>query len=186
MWADVLMPISLVFNLGVCTCGLVAIRWGAGKNTMAEPEEEIVRFALLVNYGIAMVYLFAVTFSKLAILDLYLHVFIDRLSRYTTYATGLILILSLVANFVAVLAQCGRVSSLADLTIEGFCYDLKPQFTWASLPNTFTDLAMLILPIPAIIKLHISWRIKVGILITFLVGSLYVPPPQIWWRKGSV
>jgi hypothetical protein len=155
---------------------LVGARWGAGKHTLAVPQEDIIPFTLLNYYGIATIYLFAVTFSKLAILDLYLHIFIDKFSRYTTYSIGLIVILSLIANFVTVLAQCRPVSFLWDPTGDGFCHDIQAHFTWASLPNIITDLVMLILPIPVIMKLYASWRVKVGILITFLVGSLYVFP----------
>lgn len=43
---------------------------------------------------------------------------------------------------------------------------------WGSLPNIVTDVAMLILPMRVVWNLHLATRLKVGLAITFLVGSL--------------
>lgn len=172
MWADIFMPISLLFNLGVCTCVLLGARWGSGKHTSAVPAADLRHFTILTYYGMATIYLCSVTFSKLAILDTYLHIFIDKFSRYAVYAVGSVVILSLVVNLPTVIAQCRPVSFLWDPVPGGWCNDTHAHFTWASLPNILTDFMMLILPIPMIVKLHASWRVKAGIFITFLVGSL--------------
>lgn len=137
------------------------------------PAADLRHFTILTYYGMATIYLCSVTFSKLAILDTYLHIFIDKFSRYAVYAVGSVVILSLVVNLPTVIAQCRPVSFLWDPVPGGWCNDTHAHFTWASLPNILTDFMMLILPIPMIVKLHASWRVKAGIFITFLVGSLY-------------
>ena len=185
------MPISLLFNLGICTCALrkyhqskgpgsdsdryilVEARWGEGKRTTAVPAADNISLIILNYYGTSIIYLCAVTFSKLAILDIYLHIFIDRLSRYAVYAVGSVIILSLVVNFLTVITQCRPISVLWNPEPGGWCNNIHAHFIWSSLPNMLTDLMMLGLPIPMIWKLHASWRVKAGVFFTFLVGSLY-------------
>jgi hypothetical protein len=192
MASDYFMPISLIFNIGLCICLLrehhchqisgirltkilVGAKWGVGKHIAAVPMGDIINFTYLTYYGMASVYVFAVTFSKLAILDLYLHIFIDTRSRYTSYILGFIIIGSLIGNFVATMAQCTPFANplLYDPTAGGYCGNIHAHFTWASLPNIVTDFVMMILPIPMVLKIHQPWQVKLGIWITFLVGSLY-------------
>ena len=39
-------------------------------------------------------------------------------------------------------------------------------------PNLLSDVVLLILPLPAIAKLHVDIGVKIGLFITFLSGSL--------------
>jgi hypothetical protein len=48
-------------------------------------------------------------------------------------------------------------------------------YTWFSIPNLVTDVAMLALPLPAIWTLKMSRGQKVGLTLTFLTGSMQVP-----------
>ena len=152
----------------------VDARWGAGKHALAVSPGDVVLFTILNYYGISTMYPCAVTFFKLAILDLYPHIFVEKRSRMITYALGVIVSLSCVANEIATIAQCKPVDFLWNPTPGGWCQDIHAHFTWASMPNIITDFPMLLLPIPMIWKLHASWRVKASILVTFLVGSLYV------------
>lgn len=193
MAADYLMPVSLLFNIGVCICllrkyqydqtpriqltkVLVGAQWGVGRHVVAVPMNNIIKFTYLVYYGMAPLYILAVTFSKLAIVDLYLNIFTDKRSRYITYAIGFILIASAVSNFIAVMAQCRPFASavLYNPKADGWCHDIHAHFTWASLPNIITDFIMMILPIPLVWKLQQPWQVKAGIGLSFLMGSVYV------------
>jgi hypothetical protein len=60
-------------------------------------------------------------------------------------------------------------------TQEGSCFNINQFFRWGTFCNIVTDLVMLILPIPVVLKLHLSLRLRLGILVTFILGSLYVP-----------
>ncbi|KAH8648135.1 hypothetical protein BGZ60DRAFT_343745, partial [Tricladium varicosporioides] len=174
MASDYLMPISLVFNIGICICLLLGAKWGVGRHVVAVPMEDLIHFTYLVYYGMAAIYIMAVTFSKLAIIDLYLHLFIDTPSRYISYMMGFIIIGSAISNFVTVMAQCRPFASavLYNPKADGYCHNIHAHFTWASLPNIVTDFVMMILPIPLVLKLHQPWQVKLGIWMTFLVGSV--------------
>ena len=152
-------------------------RWGAGKHVQAVPPADLIPFTIITYYGNSPSYIFAVTLPKLAILDLYLHIFVERISRYLTYSVGVVLVLNLIVQLATLLGQCHPITQLWAPVSWGWCNDLHAQYTWGSLPNIVTDFAMLLLPIPMILKLHASWRVKLGISLTFLVGSLYVESP---------
>jgi hypothetical protein len=46
------------------------------------------------------------------------------------------------------------------------------MFRYGSIPNIVTDVVMLILPMPLIWGLHVSTKVKIGLLVTFLLGSM--------------
>jgi hypothetical protein len=48
------------------------------------------------------------------------------------------------------------------------------MFRYGSIPNIVTDVVMLILPMPLIWGLHVSTKVKIGLLVTFLLGSMWV------------
>lgn len=72
---------------------------------------------------------------------------------------------------------CKPIKYNWDKTIPGgHCGDLNGIFRWTSLPNLITDIAMLILPLPMIWKLHTGLSQKIGLSPTFVTGSMYVSP----------
>jgi hypothetical protein len=190
MASDIFMPISLFLQLVVCTICLgelkepnleyklthstVCVRYGVGRHTVIVSKENIVTATILHYYLLAPIYVIAATVPKMAILDLYLNIFTDKTQRYLTYGIGGCLILAAIANIVTTLAQCEPIYQLWNPVPDGWCHNIHAHFTWGSFPNMFSDLIMLMLPIPMIIRLHASWKIKLGIFLTFIMGSLYV------------
>jgi hypothetical protein len=60
-------------------------------------------------------------------------------------------------------------------TIPGArCWNKRIYATWITVPNFITDIWMMILPVPIIWNLGAPKRVKIGLLLTFLVGSMYV------------
>lgn len=84
----------------------------------------------------------------------------------------------LIAVFVsfefATIFQCIPVSynwrSLVDRTAQGSCTDRQAQVYAAAAFNIFFDILVLLLPVPSLLKLNISWMKKLGVGIVFLVG----------------
>jgi hypothetical protein len=46
------------------------------------------------------------------------------------------------------------------------------MFRYGSIPNLVTDVVVLILPLPLVWGLHVSSKEKIGLLVTFLLGSM--------------
>ena len=124
---------------------------------------------------IPLFYLAAVVFPKLALLAIYLHIFVQPHFRMACYVLVTLLIANWIGNTVAVLLICQPIQYLWDRTITGgHCFHINAWFRWASFLNILTDVAMLLLPLPVIWKLHTSRNVKIGLTITFATGSVYV------------
>lgn len=119
------------------------------------------------------VYVFVVSLSKLAILCLYLRIFTTRLYRRACYGIAVVIILNLIVGMILSLTICKPLAYRWDKTIPGgSCGDIMTGYRWISLPNLVTDVAMLILPLPVIWGLQIGRSRKIGLTLTFLLGSL--------------
>jgi hypothetical protein len=115
----------------------------------------------------------AVLFPKLAILSFYLFIFHTKPYRRTVYALGVICIGSFLAIGLTAVLQCFPLAYVWDKTIEGgHCIDQLAFYRWISFPNIFTDLCMLVLPLPLVWSLNMSRAQKAGLTVVFLTGSL--------------
>ncbi|KAK4502961.1 hypothetical protein PRZ48_006388 [Zasmidium cellare] len=76
----------------------------------------------------------------------------------------------------ATIFQCIPVSynwtSVVDRTATGSCTDRLAQVYTAAAFNIFFDVLVLLLPVPSLLKLNISWMKKLGVGIVFMVGIL--------------
>lgn len=135
---------------------------------------EIVNYVKVMYYAFPCVYLVAVVWSKLAILDLYLQVLVDKPARIACHITSAIIVLNCIANLLATILQClDPFSEIWHPTPGGgHCINTHMHFVWASFPNIITDIMMLFIPLPMILKLKQSPAVKTGVLITFLVGNV--------------
>ena len=69
--------------------------------------------------------------------------------------------------------QCSPVPYAWDKSIYGGnCIDVASFYVCASIPNVVTDVAILLLPLPMIFKLHTNQSQKVGLSIVFLLGTM--------------
>lgn len=119
-------------------------------------------------------YFLSVVPSKLAILSLYLSIFsMQKVTRIICYGTAGIIVANWLGATIAELLSCKPLNYFWDKTLpDGHCFDINAWYRWSSLNNIITDVIMLVLPIPHILRLHMSTRLKLGVSTTFLLGSL--------------
>ncbi|KAF4628667.1 hypothetical protein G7Y89_g9484 [Cudoniella acicularis] len=148
---------------------------GAGYHeaavAMSNPKQLILflKFQLLVPIA----YFAAVLFPKLAILGLYLRIFNQKIYRTAAWTIGVVMTANWIGATVAALFMCQPLSYLWDRTIPGgHCFDIANFFRWGSFMNILTDVAMLVLPLPTIWTLKTSRNIRIGLTVTFAMGSL--------------
>ncbi len=123
--------------------------------------------------AISIIYFAGVNVPKMAILALYRRLFPNKSNRYVIYALMVILIGLTVSTVVTALVACVPFAANWDPTLPGArCIDKEAFFIWGSLPNIITDIVMLILPVRIVWNLNTSTRLKIGLTITFLFGSL--------------
>ncbi|TVY27489.1 putative membrane protein [Lachnellula hyalina] len=121
--------------------------------------------------GLQFLYPGAVTFPKLSIVCLYLRIFTKKRYQYAAYAICAILVINLIILWCFDFAMCVPFRYQWNKLIHGHCIDQNALFTWISIPNLVTDVAILALPLPVIYQLKCTRGQKVGVTITVLTGS---------------
>ncbi|KAL8921166.1 MAG: hypothetical protein Q9172_004162 [Xanthocarpia lactea] len=156
----------------VITIALFVKYGGAGRHFVTVTPREF-QIWLEVMFSEYFLYLFSAMLPKLAILSLYLRIFTQRSYRYATHAIAIIMILNWLTGCMMGILICKPIQYNWDKTIPGgHCGDLMGVFRWTSLPNLITDIAMLILPLPMVWKLHTGLSQKIGLSLTFITGSI--------------
>jgi hypothetical protein len=117
----------------------------------------------------------AVMFAKLAALFLYYQVF--QISRYRRVIAGIgvIIILQGLISVILAFSICRPFryfwTQAADVD-DGTCGDVMLFYKSYSIPSLVTDVVMLVLPWPILLKLQMQTLEKIGLILTFLAGSL--------------
>ncbi|GAB1317019.1 Rhodopsin domain-containing protein [Madurella fahalii] len=118
-------------------------------------------------------YLATFSLPKLAICLLYRRLFPQRAVSIIMWLTAIVLVATVIAGLIANLAACRPFDAhWAHPEVQRtHCIDKVPLFLWVNFPNIVTDIVMLILPLPIVWKLRISFQLKVALTTTFLIGS---------------
>ena len=141
---------------------------------MVSDPEKLVLWAKFVLV-LPLLYLGAVLFPKLAILAIYLRVFTTPSYRVACWALAALLIANWLAFTITTFMMCTPLEYLWNKAIiGGHCFNINLFYRWSAFPNIVTDVVMLVLPLPAVWKLHTSRNIKIGLTITFAAGSMFV------------
>ena len=120
-----------------------------------------------------VIYAWAITWTKLSILLLYLRIFTGKWARISCWILVGILAVNPIANTIPIIFMCSPIEAIWDSNIIGArCVDGKAFFAFAGLINIVTDIIMLIIPYPVIKRLQVAKHIKFGLAGTFLLGSL--------------
>jgi len=172
---DLIVLISLASQLLIGSLCLDAVHHGGvGYHVPYLEAHAPQKLTIWGKYLVALsvLYFAAVNIPKIAILILYGRLFPNRSTRIIIKALLVVLISLTISNVVADLAACRPFKANWETNLPGArCIDKEAFFIWGSIPNIITDVVMLVLPMPMVWKLHTSKRIKLGLTITFAVGS---------------
>ncbi|KAF2877639.1 hypothetical protein BDV95DRAFT_154064 [Massariosphaeria phaeospora] len=163
---DALILVSFVFQLSLTAVGVATVPF--------VEESDPSKLRDWGKYLLAIITLYAVNVNlpKLAILVLYKRLFPIRSTHIIIYLIAGILVGGSIANVATALAACQPFEANYNPTVPGAkCINKDAFFIWASVPNMITDLVMLILPLPIVWGLHNTKWVKIGLTLTFLVGS---------------
>ncbi|KAL9591226.1 MAG: hypothetical protein Q9179_007936 [Wetmoreana sp. 5 TL-2023] len=175
---DIMVATSLVTQMIMAIISVESVyHGGVGYHVryleMTRPNALIVWGKYLV--AISVLYFATVNIPKIAILALYRRLFSRKdIQRVIYVLAGVLIVLSL-STTIAVLSACQPFDANWDPKLPGAsCLDKEGLFRWGSLPNILTDIIMLVLPMRTVWQLQLSMRYKIGLIVTFAVGSLYV------------
>lgn len=175
-WDDILILPALILNLATCSLTLLSVHIaGVGQHlpaVLAANPATLLTWGKII-YALLIIYSLAVAFPKLSILALYLRIFTEKPYRISTWVVAAIISGTAIAVSLVGFFQCSPVPLAWDKSIEGgTCIDVALFYVYCSVPNVLTDVAMLLLPIPMILKLHTNQSQKIGLSFIFLLGTI--------------
>ncbi|KAJ6077377.1 uncharacterized protein N7446_000313, partial [Penicillium canescens] len=146
------------------------VHYGLGKpQEILHPNETEKQFLFL--WLSIPLYNLSLTFTKASILLLYIRIFpLPRFILMSRIALGVISTYGLWCVLSSIL-NCIPVNAFWDTSIQGRC--IKREFLWffnAGI-NIVTDLGILVMPIPVLSHLQLSWKRKFGLILIFAAGG---------------
>lgn len=123
--------------------------------------------------AISILYFGSVNIPKIAILALYHRLFPNKKIRLVVWIIFGVLVGLTISTVITGLVSCRPFEANWNPELPGArCINKEAFFRYGSIPNILTDIVMLILPVKIVWNLHTSTRLKIGLTVTFLVGSL--------------
>nr|KMM68404.1 hypothetical protein CPAG_04731 [Coccidioides posadasii RMSCC 3488] len=110
-------------------------------------------------------------FTKAAIVCLYIRIFVSKLFQRVCRGVLLAVTIWAVAALLATIFQCLPIEASWDKSIAHKCINKNAFWYGFAVTNTSLDFILLLLPIQPVLKLHLHWKEKVGLLGVFALGT---------------
>ena len=126
---------------------------------------------------------------KFSILLMYLRVFplSSRRLRIYTYTIMAFVFAYSFAGFWIQIFACRPQAKIWDLKIKGgHCVNRNGLSGASSALNIFTDLLMILLPIPMVWSLHLPIGQRISVILMFAIACLFVPYPRYCTWSNSL
>jgi hypothetical protein len=147
---------------------------GVGHHVAAVPVKTFQTW-LQLSKVLEFTYTPAVMFAKLAALFLYHQVFEVTSYRRVIVGIGIIIILQGFIALILAFSICRPFRYFWTQAVDvndGTCGDVMLFYKSYSIPSLVTDVMMLVLPWPILLKLRIPTSEKIGLLLTFFAASM--------------
>ncbi|KAF8854103.1 hypothetical protein BDZ45DRAFT_806100 [Acephala macrosclerotiorum] len=170
---DILMFLALATSITLTALTAKQVHYGLGRHfDILSPVERARNLKTL--WISIIVYYISLALVKISILIQYLRIFSNKSTRITIWAIlAFVNAYSLITMFASVFV-CYPIRYFWEKTYTGpsNCLDQKALwFSNASL-NIFSDLAILIAPMPALSSLRLPRRQKIGLMFIFALGGV--------------
>ncbi|KAH7354252.1 hypothetical protein B0T11DRAFT_342368 [Plectosphaerella cucumerina] len=142
------------------------------------PFEKFQEFALFGAYINSIVYTVPTCLSKIVILLFLLEInHNNKWYRWSVYTAMFVVAGSSTAIFFSSLFPCQPFQKNYDITFppdQGTCIDRPAMFQATAALGVVTDIIIILIPVPMVLRLHISQSKKIGLLVLFAIGSATV------------
>lgn len=142
---------------------------------LAETDPEKITTFWKFSLAVSTWYATTESLAKLAVCLLYKRIFfLQKPLHLIINITMAVLIGVSIAGGLAILFGCTPFETHWGSSEEQaeHCINTYMLFVWGSFPNIVTDAILLVVPIPTVWKLHASAGMRVGLVVTFLFGSM--------------
>ncbi|KAK4150446.1 hypothetical protein C8A00DRAFT_36944 [Chaetomidium leptoderma] len=171
-WADVCAVLAMVSSIPMDVGEFFMMAHGMGKDISTLTPEQITN-VVKHTWVTQVFYIPAIVLTKITVLCFFMRVFPARGFRLVCWGTITHCTLFMVTTTIAAILACVPVESAWTAwtgTGEDVCFD-NNAFWWAhSAINIATDLWILALPIPQLLKLQLGRKKKVYLILMFSVG----------------
>lgn len=124
-------------------------------------------------FTLQLLYTIAISMTKLSILELYRLIFPSTTMLYSCISTQAIVVMWALATVFVTLFMCQPIAYNWDLSIpDAKCGNTLASWKSTGIINIITDILVLILPIPALLKVRMAVYKKIIIIATFTLGVL--------------
>ncbi|KIW20771.1 hypothetical protein PV08_01349 [Exophiala spinifera] len=171
-WDDGLILVATACALYISLDNFVMTHHGFARDNYTIPPHEI-ETILKLFYTAEIIYCISVAMTKLSILAFYLRIFTEKKFKRATYILMGVVSATLLAVLPANIFQCTPISFMwTGWTGEtkGHCINILSLTKVACTINILQDIAVILLPIPFLLRLSLSRKKKVQIVSMFSVG----------------
>ncbi|KAI1419333.1 hypothetical protein F5Y12DRAFT_794065 [Xylaria sp. FL1777] len=148
---------------------LVGTKYGAGKHAVFVTDARILGIMFIVQENL---YASTLACLKLSILSLYRNIFGASLTFYRwTWVVSAFVAEWFLQVVLSTNLQCVPISAAWDPTVKATCINYGIEALVAYLINIITDLVILSMPIPIVLKLNTSKAQKRRLIISFAAGG---------------
>ncbi|KAL4869884.1 hypothetical protein BDV12DRAFT_70431 [Aspergillus spectabilis] len=126
-------------------------------------------------FAAGVVYVPALGLAKASLIILYYRIVgQQRIYRYTLYFIAAVVVGYSVAITFALIFACRPISKAWNGALEGTCIDQNGLYAATAVTNTVTDVALIVVPIPVVVSLHMPTVQKIGLFFMFVIGCATV------------
>ncbi|KAI0009553.1 hypothetical protein F4779DRAFT_640394 [Xylariaceae sp. FL0662B] len=176
-WDDVLACVAMVLSVAETGCSYMAMRTAyLGVHAYDVPMIADVRIGMMWNYVVQILYNPILALVKSSVLLFLLRIGGQkRKIRYSIHALNVFNIGLMIGIFLTVIFQCSPIPYFWEritTASQGRCIDTGVFYVATASLTIFTDLLVLALPFWIFMGLKMSSRIKLAIMVVFLLGAI--------------
>ena len=112
--------------------------------------------------------------TKVAILNLYLRIAVQRAFRRLVWACIAVVTATAIASATASIFQCDPIRKAWDINVTGSCIDVNALFFANAGLDIFQDAFIYVLPMRMLYQLQVPKRQKIALMLVFAVGGFVV------------
>ncbi|KAH7018230.1 uncharacterized protein B0I36DRAFT_368269 [Microdochium trichocladiopsis] len=170
---DWLMIPCVLLSIPMTVLSGLLVKYGLGKDIWMLDDYDYISEILYIYFWDEILYLAIIPLTKISILAFYLRIFPRKEFRKWVYVLIAGNALYLIAFEAVTIWQCGPIEGAWlhwDGEFEATCRDVNLQAWIAAAICLVLDIAMIVLPLPELWKLSMSWKKKIQVLSMFCVG----------------
>lgn len=189
-WDDWLIMMSVVCNLVSTSLVFAMYSQGLGLPASASTQTQIISMTK-ISLTARIVFAWNLCLTKVSILFMFYRIFdLSRLGKACLVAIGAFVILWSIISTCLFIFTCAPVQKLWLPSVSGHCIDLVGRWIANAASNVVTNLVILCLPVPQVLRMTLSRTEKLAVTMVFAQGFLYVsnrppqPPPSFFQGHG--